>query len=150
MDTIDGMRTFITVVSEGSFSGAAEHLVMSPQLVSKYVGQLETRLKVRLLNRSTRTLSITEAGQAYYDRCRQVLADIDEMEGAVGELTVKARGTLRINAPIFIDVQVLESAGSDSATIICSPESDDSITSVTPLELPEHLLRYIKQPGDEV
>ena len=57
MDTIDGMRTFVTVVSEGSFSGAAEHLVMSPQLVSKYVGQLETRLKVRLLNRSTRTLS---------------------------------------------------------------------------------------------
>ena len=110
MDTIDGMRTFITVVSEGSFSGAAERLGMSPQLVSKYVGQLETRLKVRLLNRSTRTLSITEAGQAYYDRCRQVLADIDEMEGAVGELTVKARGTLRINAPMSFGVSHLSRA----------------------------------------
>jgi DNA-binding transcriptional LysR family regulator len=110
MDTIDGMRTFVTVVSEGSFSGAAEHLVMSPQLVSKYVGQLETRLNVRLLNRSTRTLSITEAGQAYYDRCRQVLADIDEMESAVGELTVKARGTLRINAPMSFGVSHLSRA----------------------------------------
>lgn len=100
MDTIDGMRTFVTVVSEGSFSHAAERLGMSPQLVSKYVGQLETRLRVRLLNRSTRHLSTTEAGQAYYGRCQQVLADIDEMESAVGELTVKARGTLRINAPM--------------------------------------------------
>ena len=58
------MRTFVGVVSAGSFSGAAERLGMSPQLVSKYVGQLETRLDVRLLNRSTRQLSITEAGQA--------------------------------------------------------------------------------------
>ena len=110
MDTIDGMRTFVTVVSEGSFSGAAEHLGMSPQLVSKYVGQLETRLSVRLLNRSTRRLSITEAGQAYYERCQQVLADIDEMESAVGELTVKARGTLRINAPMSFGVTHLSPA----------------------------------------
>lgn len=100
MDTIDGMRTFVTVISEGSFSGAAERLNMSPQLVSKYVGQLETRLGARLLNRSTRRLSITEAGQAYFDRCQYVLAEIDEMESAVGDATVAARGTLRINAPM--------------------------------------------------
>ena len=100
MDTIDGMRTFVAVISEGSFSGAAERLNMSPQLVSKYVGQLETRLGARLLNRSTRRLSITEAGQAYFDRCQYVLAEIDEMESAVGDATVAARGTLRINAPM--------------------------------------------------
>ena len=100
MDTIDGMRTFVAVISEGSFSAAAERLHMSPQLVSKYVGQLETRLGARLLNRSTRRLSITEAGQAYFDRCRYVLAEIDEMESAVGDSTVAARGTLRINAPM--------------------------------------------------
>jgi len=73
---------------------------MSPQLVSKYVGQLEARLGARLLNRSTRRLSITEAGQAYYERCQYVLAEIDEMESAVGDATVAARGTLRINAPM--------------------------------------------------
>ncbi|MDH3352629.1 MAG: LysR family transcriptional regulator [Gammaproteobacteria bacterium] len=100
MDTIDGMRTFVAVISEGSFSGAAERLNMSPQLVSKYVGQLETRLGARLLNRSTRRLSITEAGQAYFDRCQYVLAEIDEMESAVGDAATAARGTLRINAPM--------------------------------------------------
>lgn len=100
MDTIDGMRTFAAVVAEGSFSRAAERLDMSPQLASKYVGRLEARLGVRLLNRSTRQLSLTEAGRAYYDRVRQVLADIDDMENAVGDMSARARGTLRINAPM--------------------------------------------------
>lgn len=100
MDTIDGMRTYVAVVSEGSFSRAAERLSMSPQLVSKYVAQLEGRLGARLINRSTRRLSVTEVGQAYYERCKVVLADIDEMENAVGDATAKARGTLRINAPM--------------------------------------------------
>ena len=104
MDTIDGMRTFVSVVSNGSFSRAAERLNMSPQLVSKYVGQLETRLRARLLNRSTRHLSTTEAGQAYYGRCQQVLADIAEMESAVGEMTIEARGSLRISAPMSFGV----------------------------------------------
>lgn len=100
MDTVDGMRTFAAVVAEGSFSRAAERLEMSPQLASKYVGQLEDRLGVRLLNRSTRQLSLTEAGRAYYDRVREVLADIEDMENAVGDMTARARGTLRINAPM--------------------------------------------------
>lgn len=100
MDTVDGMRTFAAVVAEGSFSRAAARLDMSPQLASKYVAQLEDRLGVRLLNRSTRQLSLTEAGRAYYERVRQVLADIDDMENAVGDLTTRARGTLRINAPM--------------------------------------------------
>jgi len=100
MDTIDGMRTFAAVVAEGSFSRAAERLAMSPQLASKYVGQLEARLGVRLLNRSTRRLGLTEAGRAYHERVRQVLADIDDMENAVGDMSARARGTLRINAPM--------------------------------------------------
>lgn len=94
------MRTFALVAAEGSFSRAAERLDMSPQLASKYVGRLEARLGVRLLNRTTRRLSLTEAGRAYFDRVRQVLAEIDEMEHAVGDLTGRARGTLRINAPM--------------------------------------------------
>lgn len=100
MDTVDGMRTFAAVISEGSFSGAAERLSMSPQLVSKYVAQLESRLGARLINRSTRRLSITEVGMAYFERCQDVLADIDEMESAVGDATTAARGLLRINAPM--------------------------------------------------
>ena len=110
MDTIDGMRTFVTVISDGSFVAAATRLDMSPQLVSKYVAQLEERLGVRLLNRSTRRLSLTEAGKAYGDRCRQVLADIDELEAAVGEMTARARGTLRVNAPMSFGVSHLAPA----------------------------------------
>lgn len=110
MDTLDGMRTFVAVVLEGSFSRAAERLNMSPQLVSKYVAQLESRLGARLINRSTRRLSITEVGQAYYERCRDVLADIDEMETAVGDATVVAQGTLRINAPMTFGTMHLSGA----------------------------------------
>jgi len=100
MDTIDGMRTFVAVVAEGSFSRAADRMDKSPQLVSKYVARLEALLGVLLLNRSTRRLSLTEAGRAYYERVRQVLADIDDMENAVGDMSARARGTLRINAPM--------------------------------------------------
>ena len=110
MDTIDGMRTFVAVISAGSFSGAAERLNMSPQLVSKYVGQLETRLGARLLNRTTRRLSVTEVGQAYYERCQAVLADIDEMESAVGDAAAAARGTLKINAPMTFGTKHLSRA----------------------------------------
>jgi len=100
MDTIVGMRTFSTVIAEGSFTRAAERLDMSTQLVSKYVNQLESRLSVRLLNRSTRHLSVTEAGHIYYERCQQLLADFDEMEDIVGQTSVKAQGKLRISAPM--------------------------------------------------
>lgn len=110
MDTLDGMRTFVAVVSEGAFTRAAERLDMSPQLVSKYVAQLESRLGARLINRSTRRLSITEVGQAYFERCRDVLADIDEMETAVGDAAVAAHGTLRINAPMTFGTKHLSRA----------------------------------------
>ena len=65
MDRIEAMRTFVTVVNEGSFTRAADRLDTSPQLVSKYVSQLETHLGVRLLNRTTRRLHLTEAGRQY-------------------------------------------------------------------------------------
>ncbi len=100
MDRIDAMRTLVTVVTEGSFTRAAERLDMSPQLVSKYVSQLEERLGVRLLNRTTRRISLTEAGTRYIQRARQVLDDIDEMENQLGDLQQGARGQLRISAPV--------------------------------------------------
>ncbi len=110
MDVLDGMRTFVAVIEAGSFARAADRLDRSPQLVSKYVAQLEARLGTRLLNRSTRRLSITEAGQAYFDRCVQVLADIDEMERAVADMTTQARGKLRINAPMSFGITHLSRA----------------------------------------
>jgi DNA-binding transcriptional LysR family regulator len=100
MDRIDAMRAFIMVVTEGSFTRAAEHLEMSPQLVSKYVAQLEQHLGVRLLNRTTRRLHLTEAGTAYHQRAQQVLVEIDDMESQLGDLQTQARGLLRISAPV--------------------------------------------------
>jgi DNA-binding transcriptional LysR family regulator len=99
MDRIDAMRTFVTVVSEGTFTRAADRLEMSPQLVSKYVSQLEQHLGVRLLNRTTRKIHLTEAGAGYHQRAQQILNDIDDMENQLGDLQTEARGLLRISAP---------------------------------------------------
>lgn len=99
MDTLEGMRTFVTVVSLGSFTAAAERLQISKALASKYLAQLEARLGVRLLNRSTRTLHTTEAGRAYYERCLKILDEVDELEGLLREGRDEPRGTLTIAAP---------------------------------------------------
>lgn len=100
MDRIDAMHAFVTVVNEGSFTRAADRLEMSPQLVSKYVSQLEQHLGVRLLNRTTRKIHLTEAGTRYQHLAQQVLNDIDNMENQLGDLQGQARGVLRISAPV--------------------------------------------------
>lgn len=105
MDRIDAMRAFVTVVSEGAFARAAERLNMSPQLVSKYVSQLEQHLGVRLLNRTTRQIHLTEAGTSYHQRAQQVLHDIDDMESQIGDLQSEARGLLRISAPVSFAIR---------------------------------------------
>ncbi|WP_413701082.1 LysR family transcriptional regulator [Psychromonas sp. KJ10-10] len=100
MDKLETMKTFITVVQEGAFSKVADKLDLSPQLVSKYVSQLEDKLQIRLLNRTTRKVSLTEAGMEYYQRCQQVLDDIEEMEGALTNLHQNISGVLTISAPM--------------------------------------------------
>lgn len=100
MDRVQAMRVFVSVVDEGAFTRAAEFLEMSPQLVSKYVSRLEDHLGVRLLNRTTRRIHLTEAGATYYQRARQVLEDIEDMENELGDLQSEARGVLRISAPV--------------------------------------------------
>ncbi len=107
MDKLTSMQTFTAVVNEGNFARAAERLGLSSQLVSKYVAQLEDTLQVRLLNRTTRRVSLTEAGHLYYQRCQQVLADIDEMENALSDLQSQVSGTLRISAPMSFGVHHL-------------------------------------------
>jgi DNA-binding transcriptional LysR family regulator len=99
MDTLAGMRTFVAVVTHGSFTAAADQLGVSKALASKYVATLEARLGTRLLNRSTRTLHTTEAGRAYYDRCRKILEEVDELEGALLAGRKEPRGHLAIAAP---------------------------------------------------
>ncbi|MGO1501471.1 MAG: LysR family transcriptional regulator [Marinobacter sp.] len=105
MDRIDAMRAFVTVVSEGTFTRAADRLELSPQLVSKYVSQLEQHLGVRLLNRTTRRIHLTEAGTSYHQRAQQVLDDIDDMENQAGDLQTQAQGLLRISAPVSFAIR---------------------------------------------
>lgn len=105
MDRIEAMRAFVTVVNEGTFTRAAGRLGVSPQLVSKYVSQLETHLGVRLLNRTTRKIHLTEAGTHYHQRAQQVLSDIDDMENQLGDLQTQAQGLLRISAPVSFAIR---------------------------------------------
>ena len=105
MDRIDAMRAFVAVVTEGSFSNAANTLQLSPQLVSKYVSKLEEQLNSRLLNRTTRKVSLTEAGSHYFGHAQQILLSIDDMESKLGGLQQNPKGVLRISAPVSFAVK---------------------------------------------
>lgn len=98
MDRIASMTAFVTVVASGSFAGAAKRLGMSPATVTNHVQALEERLGARLLYRTTRKISLTEAGRDYYERCTQILAQIEDADSRVSALTSVPRGILRINA----------------------------------------------------
>lgn len=113
MDTLEGMRTFVAIVAQGSFTAGAERLGITKGLASKYLGQLEARLGVRLLHRSTRRLHPTDAGMAYYERCRQILDDIDELEAAIGEGRDLPRGRLTIAAPQTFGERFVSDAAAD-------------------------------------
>jgi len=100
MDRFDAMQVFCKVVEIGSFAGAADRMDLSTSAVSRQVAQLEAVLDARLLNRTTRRISLTENGRAYYERCLQILADLAETEEMVGTHTASPRGTLRLTAPV--------------------------------------------------
>jgi DNA-binding transcriptional LysR family regulator len=95
---------FVRVVESGSFTAAAERLEISKSVVSKYVTRLEDHLGARLLNRTTRRLSLTEVGRVFYDRSRKGLADIEEAQQEVSRLQGEPRGTLRINVPMSFGI----------------------------------------------
>ena len=99
MDKLTSIRTFCGVAKEGSFSMASRHLGVSTAMVSKHIKRLEDDLGVRLLNRSTRHCSLTEAGAEYYNRCQRLLAYLEEAEANVKNLSEEVRGTLKLSAP---------------------------------------------------
>jgi len=100
MDRFQAVQAFATVVEQGSFARAAERLGVSTSSVSRSVSELESHLGARLLNRTTRRLSLTEAGQAFLERAVQLLADLEEAEAAVSSSTLSPRGTLRMTCAI--------------------------------------------------
>ncbi len=112
MDRVSSMLSFVKVVEHGGFSSAARQLNLATSVVTTHVKALEERLQVRLLNRTTRTVSLTEAGRAYYERCVQILSEIEDAEDAIQVLQSKPRGTLRINTspavPLVIAPSIAE------------------------------------------
>ncbi|MEE8189064.1 MAG: LysR family transcriptional regulator [Kiloniellales bacterium] len=105
MERLDAMAVFARVVEAESFSQAARELGLSKSAVSKQVSRLEEALGVRLLNRTTRRLSLTEAGAAYYEGCQRVVAEAEAAEQAVTQLAAAPRGRLRVNAPMSFGVR---------------------------------------------
>ena len=97
MDNQSEMAVFVRVVEAGNFSAAAREMNLTPSAVSKLIGRLEERLGARLLNRTTRHVSLTEEGRAFHQRCTPILDAIDEAERAVAELHGEPRGLLKVN-----------------------------------------------------
>lgn len=100
MDKLQAMQLFVRVVDSGSFTAAADQMDISRALASKLIQTLEENLGVRLLNRTTRRLSLTEPGQNYYQRISELLASLAEAEAEAAELQVEPRGKLRVTAPM--------------------------------------------------
>ncbi|MDV7338413.1 LysR family transcriptional regulator [Terasakiella sp. A23] len=107
MNNLTGMMVFAQVVQSGSFSKAADALGMSKSSVSKKVTYLEDRLGVRLLNRTTRKLSLTEIGQVFYERCERIMSEAEEAELAITRLQDEPRGHLKISAPMSFGIKHL-------------------------------------------
>jgi len=99
MDRFDAMRAFARVVESGSFTKAADTLHMSKTSVTQLVQQLEARLRVRLLNRTTRKVAVTADGAAYYERVVRLLADMDDAETSLSDASTTPRGRLRVDVP---------------------------------------------------
>jgi DNA-binding transcriptional LysR family regulator len=104
MDRFLELRTFVQVVDAGSFIGAAEPLEMSKAAVSRYVGELEARLGVRLLHRTTRKLSLTEEGEVFYVRSKELLNGLDAAESEITSRTGDAIGLVRVNVPVSFGI----------------------------------------------
>lgn len=107
IDELGSMAIFARVIESGGFSTAARDLGLSKSSVSKQVSRLEDRLGVRLLNRTTRRLSLTEAGAAFYEGCQRVLSEAEAAKEAVSHLASAPRGELKVNAPMSFGIMHL-------------------------------------------
>ena len=113
MDQLTAIKSFVAVADAQSFSEAARRLRITKSTVSRQVGDLESELGARLLHRTTRSLSLTEAGHAYFERAARILADLEDASRAVEEMRASPRGKLRISAPMSFGHRHLMPALSD-------------------------------------
>ena len=105
LDRVTGMQVFARVAALGSLSAAGRALGMSQTMATKHIAALEERLGVKLLHRTTRKLTLTEAGRRYLESVERVLAEIEEAEAAAAAERVEVTGTLRVNVPVSFGVR---------------------------------------------
>ena len=140
MDTIDGMRVFVAVAKQQSFTAGAELCGVSSKLASKYVRQLEERLGAQLFNRTTRSVTLTETGGAYFNRCVPLLDQFDELEGLVQARQSELAGAIRITAPTGF--------GSTKLIEAIRPFQLDNPKIVIDLHLSDHHVGVIEEGFD--
>src|SRR3979409_300437 len=105
MDRLEAMRGFSQVVALGSFSKAADHPGFPATAASRHIAELEAHLQARLLNRTTRRVSLTESGRAFYERSVQLLADLEEAEQEAARAAVVPRGTIKLTTSVVFGVR---------------------------------------------
>jgi DNA-binding transcriptional LysR family regulator len=110
MDRLGAIQVFAQVVESGSFAKAADRLGLSTSATSRHVAELEAHLQTRLLNRTTRRVSLTESGRAFYERAVQLLADLEEAEQEAARAAVVPRGTIRLTSAVNFGVRHLAPA----------------------------------------
>jgi DNA-binding transcriptional LysR family regulator len=140
MSRIDTLKVFAEVVNTRNFTSAAKRLGLTPSAVSKQISMLEDRLGVRLLNRTTRAVSPTEAGQLYFERCRAILEDLEEAESMIADLDSTPKGVLKVAAEPIFGRAIL-------ARIIADYTNQFSDVQVE-LFLTDHSLELVKQGFD--
>ncbi len=134
MDRFEEMHTFVQVVDSGSLSAAAEKLSVAKSAVSRRLADLEGRLGVQLLNRTTRRLNLTESGRSYYQRCQRILLELSEAELAVSSEHRQLRGTIRVAAPLSFGIgdlsPVLNNFMKEHPEVVLDLELDDRTVNV--------------------
>lgn len=140
MDNLSAVAIFARIAERQSFSAAARDLGLSKSAVSKKLAALEGRLGARLFNRTTRRISLTEAGTDFFERAQKILSDLDEAQLAVTRLQVEPRGTLRVNAPMSFGTFHLAPAMAD----FMARHEDLSVT----LDLNDRLVDLIEEGYD--
>ena len=113
MDRLSAIQVFAQVVESGSFAKAAERLALSASAASRHVAELEAHLQTRLLNRTTRRVTLTEPGRAFYERAVQLLADLAEAEQEAARAAVVPRGTIRLTTSVNFGVRQVAPAIAD-------------------------------------
>ncbi|NKB58498.1 MAG: LysR family transcriptional regulator [Alphaproteobacteria bacterium] len=148
MDNVKAIRLFLQAAQIGSLSGAGREFGLSPASVSRQISSLEDDLGVRLLNRTSRRLSLTEAGQIYLQRAERWLQDLDEMREEVSELTVRPRGRLRVQSRISLGTQHVAPLIPDILAQYPDLEIDLWLTD-TDLDLTEHGIDVAIRTGNQ-